>query len=471
MAGAEALHVQELPLRGQLLVRLLDAVFGFIPFVGDVADIAEVAYIWTTGYDKWGRPVSDFQRGLMTVGAGVPLLSSGFVGKAARLIEGRPDVLVHGYELTYLMQQAGRGMDPDIDDVEAVLGVADAWNGDKRLLNTTSRKAMTAEMLDFIKKNPALIEEWATKLVSGSGDEWLALPDILDDATGGFRINSIQVQYLKWRQHNLGGTPEQFIESGGLSGRAKVMAQALLGNEAVGGALRAARRAAKRTGYPSALGRRAIGGIGLKLAQITAEQVATKLTTYVTACSATVSKNKVVSTEALRPVTAIVSHPVTFFVDGARAMLQRLSPTTPLDQLRGNVLEALLGKDNFNGVLVSLEERAARFADALFAAYAELKDKGIAVETLFTENMLPVTMTFVRSFIARAGKENGARFELRIAAFLEIELRPPLVISIRHQLKLPTLLKKGPCPDPTRSSTCWARRGSFSSSRTRASRT
>jgi hypothetical protein len=423
-----------------ILFDVLDMAFGFIPFVGDVADIAECAYAWTTGYDKWGRPVSNFGLAMMTIGAAVPLVSSAFVMKAGALVEASPDALLHGEELIFLLRRAAGTLGADVDDVEAALSVSATWQTDRRLTDTAAKKAMTRELLDFITKNPETIEAYAAKLIEGSGEEWLALPDILDDATGGFRITSMQTAYLSWCKTHIGTTPAQFIESG-ISGRAKVLAEALLGNEAVGGALRSARRTAKNTGYPSAIARRALGGVKLALAQINGEAVATQLVAYVRRVLTPGSRNMVVATQELRPVTFVVDHGEEFFEDGARVLLGKLDPKSPLSGVTGGVLEPLLGKDKLNGALVSLEERAARFADALFAAYAELKDKAIAVETLFAKDMLPVTRDFVRSFVARVGKENGSRFELRWAALIETELKS-LVTAVSHQLKLPTLLKK-----------------------------
>ena len=60
--------------------------------------------------------------------------------------------------------------------------------------------------------------------------------------------------------------------------------------------------------------------------------------------------------------------------------------------------------------------------------------------------MLPVTMTFVRSFIARVGRRTAAASSSGSRRFRD-RARPPLCL-VRHQLKLPTLLKKGPLSGP-----------------------
>lgn len=52
---------------------------GFIPYVGDAADVAEFLYAYETGQDKWGEPVPTWQLYLMGAAAAIPFASSGMV--------------------------------------------------------------------------------------------------------------------------------------------------------------------------------------------------------------------------------------------------------------------------------------------------------------------------------------------------------------------------------------------------------
>ena len=131
-------------------------------------------------------------------------------------------------------------------------------------------------------------------------------------------------------QTHLGATPAQFIESGAQRAREGDGARHCSATR---------RSAARCGGTPRGEAHRLPVGarpprdrrVSLKLAQITAEQVATKLRPYVTRGAHDGLGNKVVSTEAMRPVTAMVSHPVSVLRRRRARAAARLSPTTPLD--------------------------------------------------------------------------------------------------------------------------------------------
>lgn len=59
----------------------VDVAIGFIPFVGDAADIAEMTTVMVTGRDKWGQPVSGGEFLLMAGCAALPFVGTG-VAKA-----------------------------------------------------------------------------------------------------------------------------------------------------------------------------------------------------------------------------------------------------------------------------------------------------------------------------------------------------------------------------------------------------
>gem|GEM_PF-4884987 len=61
-----------------------DVGIGMIPIIGDATDVAEFAASFVTGTDKWGEPVTNFDRALMVGGIALPFVSSGVLRAAAR---------------------------------------------------------------------------------------------------------------------------------------------------------------------------------------------------------------------------------------------------------------------------------------------------------------------------------------------------------------------------------------------------
>jgi hypothetical protein len=68
---------------GQLGV---DVGIGMIPIVGDGVDIVEFAGSFVTGTDKWGQPVTNFDRLLMAGGILLPFVSSGALRALGRAV-------------------------------------------------------------------------------------------------------------------------------------------------------------------------------------------------------------------------------------------------------------------------------------------------------------------------------------------------------------------------------------------------
>jgi hypothetical protein len=58
-----------------ILTTAADVGIGFIPIVGDAADAAELVASFATGTDKWGNPVTNFDRILMGAGMVLPFVS------------------------------------------------------------------------------------------------------------------------------------------------------------------------------------------------------------------------------------------------------------------------------------------------------------------------------------------------------------------------------------------------------------
>lgn len=86
------------------VVDVFDVLLGSIPIVGDVLDVAELAVSFYTNTDKWGRPVTNFDRMCMAFGVLVPFASSAMFEGAGRHVD---DIIAYARSsndslLTYL---------------------------------------------------------------------------------------------------------------------------------------------------------------------------------------------------------------------------------------------------------------------------------------------------------------------------------------------------------------------------------
>lgn len=63
---------------------MIDMSLGLIPVVGEATDVMELVASFYTGTDKWGRPISNFDRLLIAGGLALPLVS----GKTLRVMKG-----------------------------------------------------------------------------------------------------------------------------------------------------------------------------------------------------------------------------------------------------------------------------------------------------------------------------------------------------------------------------------------------
>jgi len=421
-----------------LFLDFIDLVVGFLPFIGDIADIAETSYAWATGHDKWGRPLTNFDLALMTVGTAVPFVGASFLRKVAGSLPA-DEKLVRSKQLTWLTRRAADKLPVDEKQVEAMLSVSPAWHTDRRLKKTAGKAEMTDAALRFLRENDALIEALADRFVTRSGAEWLSLADVLKQGPNGpeFLLGPMQDGYKRWKKTHPWGTPEGFIEHG-LSGRAKVMAEALLGPTNVAGSLRRARRAVRKAKVPSAHGRLPKGGVGVRVREVTATEWGDHVEDFIQEAMDPASEVSVVFAGGLHRVHEITDVDPGFLADGARQLLAAADGAGDL--------KPLLGGDKSLKKLISAEERGARFAMALFAAAAELKAHNIDPAVLFKTDALPATSEYVRNFIMR-GWENGARFEVRLVARFESLPRGTYDAAV-HQLKLPTLLGKKPLSGP-----------------------
>ena len=60
---------------GDVATTIVDIAIGLIPVVGDATDAAELLLSFYTGTDKWGRPITNFDRALLAGGIMIPFVS------------------------------------------------------------------------------------------------------------------------------------------------------------------------------------------------------------------------------------------------------------------------------------------------------------------------------------------------------------------------------------------------------------
>jgi hypothetical protein len=200
-----------------LFFDLADVLVGFIPYVGDAADIGELVYAWQTGRDRWGRPVTDFQLALMTIGSALPFVSSGFVRGAGKILRNLPGALPDVSSLR-LFTPSGWSDDFPVAEAEAalaqpsVLRDAGVASGSKRQAQDTENlvKALAADSAD---EATSAIESFASRLIDETQDGWLTVDDLVSDDGAGFAIASLQTSYTRFLRDNPGIGPVEWLEA------------------------------------------------------------------------------------------------------------------------------------------------------------------------------------------------------------------------------------------------------------------
>ncbi|GIH22706.1 hypothetical protein Aph01nite_10160 [Acrocarpospora phusangensis] len=200
-----------------LFFDLVDVATGFIPFVGDAADIAELIHAWQTGRDRWGRPITDFELTLMMACAAVPFVSSPFVREAAQALRELPEAAT-GLLPSRLFTPAARRADYPVGQVEAALAqpsvlrpATPAGASPRRRRDTEALVAAAAE--DAATGAP-LPSRLAERLLDGTREGWPTVDDLLSEDGTGFASSSLQTAYTRFLRDNPGVGPAEWIEAG-----------------------------------------------------------------------------------------------------------------------------------------------------------------------------------------------------------------------------------------------------------------
>jgi hypothetical protein len=434
---------------------VIDFVVGLIPGIGDLADAAELTIAWTTGLDKWGRPVSNYELAFMTAATFVPFIGAGFAKGVGGAIEGAAGEVFRGEELIAFFRRfaPGVGQAPAAADVERLASVSHSWWTGANWRDTARADAQRA-LVDFLRQASPAVEAFARRMANETGDAWFTLDDIYNASTDGFHINALNIAYRRWQGDTNGGRdPHTFLQSlnnrGTVSGTAKIVADALLGPEAVS---QGARYIPQGGRFPS-LSRPEINGPNHLLSDIdfsAAPPPARRemnfhvaVEGFVEAALSPGSSVRVVEAYALRAAGDIVEEADRAFLGDATRRL--------MDSVPGDAIREVVGNDRIGGWNLTLPERAARCGTALLVACAEMRSKLLDPAWLLNPELLPELRVFVRDFISRKGAEIGMRFELsKAAAYFHELARHPNVEAIRTQLRMPlvdglaTYVQQGP---------------------------
>jgi hypothetical protein len=199
-----------------LFFSLADTGVGFIPFVGDAAEIGELVYAWQTGRDRWGRPVSNRQLAGMFAGAALPFVSvpviHGMSEAAAQLLERLPDgIVVRTFSL------AARALNFAAGDAEAAMRQPSVLERSTLAAGSRADRQASERLVE------TLVEDAGTSSSAGAGfgaylmlettDGWLTVDDLVSDDGAGFAINSLQTAYTRFLRDNPGVDPVTWIVS------------------------------------------------------------------------------------------------------------------------------------------------------------------------------------------------------------------------------------------------------------------
>ena len=182
---------------------VIDVGIGFVPFVGDVVDAAELVVSLYTGTDKWGRPVTVFDQALMAAAVVVPFASSGTVRTAVgaaggvvkrMLVFDQSDVLASFVKVIGTADEAA--------ELEAMVRASGRYGPRK---NTQEY----ADKLKGILQGIGRFTATASRLASENLDMTQAAHrmkavDLLTDAQDEFWLPGLNIQYKKWLKRKYG---------------------------------------------------------------------------------------------------------------------------------------------------------------------------------------------------------------------------------------------------------------------------
>ena len=406
------------------------------PGIADGLDIIEAFYACVTGYDKWGRPVSNMQLGLMIIGAGLPIVTSGFVSRVAALAgAGRR---LESPRLGRLFREA-RHVEVGEARRLAIAAMDETYTRARRPWSLTSKERAANELLDFIFDNPNLVDSIAARVIAGGGT-YLRPADI---AKGdGCALPSIDMALRRYRR--LDGVADDLPLADFLALDVHRGHVALLKQAIIEGAADAARPIARAGNFPLEEARPNLAGSIRSVDSISTSELRNSVESIAASHADEMLVGYAGTAVRASDASGLTPAEVAEVADGllARSVAREGSAT--------DGLAALAGKDQLNHLDVSLEERAFRVARAIHALHADMISVGLDPRRMLL-NRLPdgsivrspmedVAIDYIRMSCTRKGYAHALRSEARVAGLLEhVVRRHPNVVGIRHGVKLPNI--------------------------------
>lgn len=416
-----------------------DFVVGMIPLVGDVVDFAELAYAMSTGTDRWGRPVSNLDICLMTFGTLVPFVSSDLARGMGRSISG---LTVGGGADVLLARLLGMNQLRTVDVVREV-SKAMTW----RTLSPRQRAAVIQEIR-------LLLQQGAAQLGPKLRGEFLDEVDVMNEAGNNLSVRTLVWYFTQWQaRETAANRPSDlgtYLAGRGVRGPARVVLQALCGNERVGQqGLRARRPARALTSHPSGahLVQRPVPAQPYLVQRMDQTWIAVR---QLEVRSATVHPRILLGSTTLGPAEIIIRPPGDY-ESRFRALLTSLS-TKPNAQAispteMAPIVRALVGEKSFYP-----DELAE-----LWSVYTHVLEHDLRVHGIDLDVVLPMEGsgrvlagidTYYQSMLTGAGNELSTRAEGRTIGTILAGGHPPDMM--RWGLPLPLVGRAhvlGPGPD------------------------
>jgi hypothetical protein len=402
---------------GQVL-DLIDDVIGSIPIIGDIVDAAETVNAWQTATDKWGRPVSTFQIALMTVCTAIPFVSGGFASDVARWVADQPDALLRGSPLSRIFGLVAAGFELGEPELKEVL------HGSERFARSRSKRVLVDALDEFIQNNPRVVGDFVTRITNEGGPEWLTISDLRHPTRAGFVANLLDDDFHRYRSFFPTATEEQYLAHG-LTGQTRVLAECLLGPTGI-------RRTVPRATSVPFVAYTPSPGPFVTVTQIAADHGAADVVEGVRR----IAQQALDRVESMRVQT--VNHAghaveasalVKFTSDdvAARATdLLNLVTDNRIDAATADQLRSVLGNDELNGVLVTLDERNYRLTESIVTGMYEATRIADDASVLAEPAMRAALRDYVRQMVGRPRFPWGPRFELRTSAALVTDFRPEI---------------------------------------------
>jgi hypothetical protein len=187
-----------------------------MPVIGDLVDIGETVYACQTGLDKWGRPVSKLQLGLMVVCTAVPFVSTAFAKRFINLIQSTPaEELARPAtieELNRLSGLADRYDSVPLDQALAAMGEPSMTRVVPAVGDSPSRRVLTGALADTLGEGLGPIAGMADDLLAGKVQGWITAADLLARfPISGFADGPVQMSFLRQLRRDPLVTPLGFF--------------------------------------------------------------------------------------------------------------------------------------------------------------------------------------------------------------------------------------------------------------------